>query len=101
MLTCFIKTDFKTTGQIITASIFLLVPLGLFSASIYYTCYMWCNKALRRNPKLARFFFNYIFYAMIYLLFNTPSILLYLLSISSKIEQDTFRSYLSFVNINT
>ena len=99
MLTCFIKTDFTTTGQIITASFFLLVPFLLLIASIYYTCYMWCNKALRRNPKYARFFFNNIFYMILYLTFNTPNILLYLLSISSKIRQDTFRSYLSFVII--
>lgn len=98
MLTCFVRTEFTYIGQQITAGIFLAAPALFLSFCAYLTISMYRSNSVRKDPKVRSMYFRYIIYSTVYAVFNTPMFLLYFLSLFSKIEPDTFLSWLSFVN---
>lgn len=99
MLTCFIKNEFTAVEQKVTIAFFLLIPLFFFIYAIYKSIIMCFTKKIRKDKMYSNLFYKYMSYISIYLIFNLPMIILYMITMNTTIKPDTFYSWWSFVNI--
>lgn len=96
MLTCFIRTDFIVLEDEITVALFLIIPFGIVFYSIYLSANLFCNKLVRNDSRLYNTYFKYIVYFLGYLILNIPMFILYIFTVSQKIQENTFLSWLSY-----
>jgi hypothetical protein len=98
MLTCFIRTEFDEISQTITLILFFMIPVALFSYSIYLSLTMCCNRKLFSDRNLTTMFYKYMSLIISYFFLNIPMLLLYILTIKVEIQRQTFYSWLSFTS---
>lgn len=99
MLTCFIRTEFDSASQVVTVAFFLVIPVLFTGFCTYLSGAMYFSKKVHQSPKHLNMYFRYIIYSTVYMIFNSPVFLLYIISLWVKIEPDTTLSWFSYVNL--
>ncbi len=102
MLTCYLRNYFQKNDSIeIIPFIFVLVGCITISSIFIYIVYLglsiYNHKLTTGKKHFKKFFMKYLIYGLIFILFNIPTLLLYIITINQVISSPSFYSYLSYL----
>jgi hypothetical protein len=98
MLTCYIRNDWSETSKIMSVYSILLIPITFLCYAICIFVKILKHKRVKYNKDLQFKMIRYLIYSLIYLVFYSPSIVLYILTINQeKYEKNTFLSWYIYI----
>lgn len=103
MLTCYLRNYFqKNNTTEVIPFIFVLVGCIIIITISIYLVYLglaiYNHKLTNGKRHFKKFFMKYLVYGLIFILFNIPTLLLYIVTINQKIYSPSFYSYLSYLS---
>ena len=93
------KFDYKEMTTLVISVLFnIFFPLGVIIYFIYISNLLLKSRGARKRPPIKALIIKYLIIGFIYILFYAPMIILYFITINHKLEEDTFRSWLSYIS---
>jgi hypothetical protein len=96
MLTCFINNSFNDPNKNIAVYSILILPTVYVFYSIYSFVNVFKHRKVKNDSDFKMAVVKYMIYAILYIVFYFPSIILYVISINSDILVNSFLSWFSW-----
>lgn len=103
MLTCYVRNYFTKHDEseilpFISVLLAAISSILIFGYLVHVGLSIINHKLTNRKRHFKKFFFKYLIYGLIFIIFKTPTILLYIITINRTIASPSFFSYLSYVS---
>ncbi len=98
MFTCYIRNDWIDSTKVLSVYSILLIPVSFLIYAIYIFVKILKHRRVKCNQELQNKMVMYLIYSLIYLVFYSPTTVLYILTINeSKYDKYTPLSWYTYV----
>jgi hypothetical protein len=98
MFTCYIRNDWIDSTKVISVYSILLIPVSFMIYAIYIFVKILKHRRVKCNQELQNKMVMYLVYSLIYLVFYSPTIVLYILTINEdKYDKYTPLSWYTYI----
>ena len=98
MFTCYIRNDWGETSKVMSVYSILLIPIVFLIYAIFIFVKILRHKRVKYNKELQNKMIMYIIYSLLYLIFYSPTVVLYFITINeNQYEKYTFLSWYTYI----